>query len=377
MTTVELIQARFDAALPALPPGVPDDIQWMPPGRHEIFPSINGEETEQPLVVEVNASLAAKFAGQLQHLRSEAAAGRADLPFFDFNHEDAAAAAEVLDLYWAGTDPRTGGIRARVAWTTAGRAALEGKTFRRFSPQWFTHKDTRQPLGIGVNLGGLVNRAAFKTIQPVVAKQAGPAFACVGAAATNQPKTTMTEAEKNELKTLVADAVKPFGDRIAALETKATNAQTASAKGTEDLTTTLTNALKPVTDRLAALETSAKNTTEAAADALVQEACARGAIAPQDETTKAFWKQTLITNAAAKDQLAKLPSNPALATVTAGASTKGGGTAAAPATAEGFVQLVQAKVKGGKAKSAALDESIVENEAGYKAWREANGKPGL
>jgi hypothetical protein len=63
-----------------------------------------------------------------------AAEGREDRPFFDFNHEDREASAWPTEFYWAGDDPQTGGVRARLEWSDAGKRAVEGRTFRRFSP---------------------------------------------------------------------------------------------------------------------------------------------------------------------------------------------------------------------------------------------------
>jgi 23S rRNA (uracil1939-C5)-methyltransferase/tRNA (uracil-5-)-methyltransferase len=62
------------------------------------------------------------------------AEGREDRPFFDFNHEDREASAWPTEFYWAGDDPQSGGVRARLEWSDAGKRAVDGRTFRRFSP---------------------------------------------------------------------------------------------------------------------------------------------------------------------------------------------------------------------------------------------------
>ncbi|MDB6124744.1 MAG: hypothetical protein JWQ71_3737 [Pedosphaera sp.] len=170
---MKIIQARLAQALSAVEMtgnALPSDIQWMPPGTHSITPFVAGEPRE--MTITVNQALAEEFNAQLQQLRADAAAGRGDVPYLDLNHDDAEASAEVTELFWGGDDAKTGGIRARVQWSSAGRDALLGKTFRRFSPQWATNQDTMEPIGIGTNLGGLVNRAAFREIAPVMAKAA-------------------------------------------------------------------------------------------------------------------------------------------------------------------------------------------------------------
>ena len=154
----------------AIPNALPTDIQFMPPGVQNICPFVDGEPFR--MTIQVNEDLADKLNAQLQLMRQKSSAGKGDVPFIDFNHEDAEASGEVLELYWGGLDMVKGGIRMKINWTSAGVVALQGKMYRRFSPQWLLDTKTKEPVGIGVNLGGLVNRAAFQNIQPVVAKSA-------------------------------------------------------------------------------------------------------------------------------------------------------------------------------------------------------------
>ena len=150
---------------------LPDSIQWMPPGRHSITAVKDGEPFE--MEIEVNEALARRVAAMLQHYRDKAARAEGDLPFFDFNHNDAEASAHPLQMYWAGDDPRQGGIRARLQWTGAGADAIRRRTFRRFSPEFLTDDD-KNVIGVGINMGGLVNRAAFRNIQPIWSRDAAP-----------------------------------------------------------------------------------------------------------------------------------------------------------------------------------------------------------
>jgi hypothetical protein len=145
--------------------GLPGEIMWMPPGFHVIRPLVNGQPKE--IQINVDASLAARFASQLESLRAAAAAGRGDFPFLDFNHNGSEASAEVTGLRWAGADPKSGGIRAKVKWTTAGADAVRGRMYRRFSPQWSLEPHTLKPDQISANMGGLVNSAAFNSISAV------------------------------------------------------------------------------------------------------------------------------------------------------------------------------------------------------------------
>lgn len=352
------VLAHLATATIAFAAGIPDDIQWMPPGRHNITPVVGGKAVELEIVVD--AELGAEVEDQFGRLKASAAAGHADLPYLDFSHEDGAAAAHVESLYWGGADPKTGGIRAKVTWTKAGREALEGRSFRRFSPAWFSDGETGGFLGIGENLGGLVNRAAFRTIQPVVARRADQ----------NSHASTMTEEEKKELKQLITAAHQPLVDRITALETKATTpgpGQQTDARLVEFDT------------RLKQVEVSARQTTAAQAKAAVDVHARRGAIPPQDAESITFWEgQYQADPAKTEAVLAKMASNPVLG-VQYTQARSGQHTAAAPAhTAEGFVAQVTAKCADGKGtKAEALQAVITHNPEGYKAWRDANGKPGI
>ncbi|HMJ91185.1 MAG TPA: hypothetical protein VK530_15285, partial [Candidatus Acidoferrum sp.] len=116
---------------------LPAEIQWMPAGKHKLT-ALN-KATGEPLPlndIEVNEAVAKLVASQLQYLRAQAAAGLGDLPFIDFNHEDGAASGHPTEFSWGGTDPKTGGIRAKMEWTGSGKTALLGKDYRRFSPEF-------------------------------------------------------------------------------------------------------------------------------------------------------------------------------------------------------------------------------------------------
>lgn len=145
---------------------LPTDIQWMPPGQH-VIAATQGEAPVTQLVI-VTEETAVRMETLLQELRAEAEAGAEDVPYFDFNHEDGEASARPLRFYWGGDDPLTGGVRVEVQWTEPGRTALLGKAYRRFSPSFFVDV-AGEVTGAPLNMGGLVNRAAFKTINPIVA----------------------------------------------------------------------------------------------------------------------------------------------------------------------------------------------------------------
>lgn len=335
MTRHLTAHARNASAVVAPKPGeVVTDIQWMPPGRRAITPFVAGEPRE--IQVEVTAALAAKVEAAFADLLASFERGEGDEPFIDFNHENAAASGHPKRLYWGGDDPRTGGIRAVTHLTASGASAVRERTFTRFSPEWLIHPQTHEFLGLGTNLGGLVNQAAFQGNQPVTARRGDP----------NQ-ETKMTEAEKNEFKELITAATNPLAEKITALETKASAATKPAADAT--ITQAVQAALAPVVTRLDKIEANAGKVTTAQAKAAVAVHAKRGAIAPQNAKLVAHFEKAYAADPDGTEEiLAALPDNPALAKIAAAAN----GGAEASAGAGGDHAFIV------KARKLATDEKI-------------------
>lgn len=383
---------------------LPTDIQWMPPGAHTVTPKVEG--VAKTVTVDVNKELSDRLAAQFRAMSAAAAAGEEDVPFLDFSHKNDAAAGHVEDMFWAGPDPKSGGIRIKVAWTAAGRAALADRQYRRFSPQWLVHKNTGEIIGLSPNMGGLVNHAAFSTIQPVRAQEGETRIytteskpmdqnttAAIAAAVTQAlapiesrlnaieaaaarataQATVPAAAQANTRGIGVNTVVGPLGTVVTQSPQSATPNQTLNLTGDDD-----------VSRRLQALEAQAAAAQRSHAESLVAQAQAAGRIPPQDTDARAFWVDAIVAQGSkAEKALAGLAVNPALVRmVNAGASPGTGTTAAGvplkPDTAEGFVETVRAEsAKPGVSKSVAVATAIQANPAGYKAWRDSNGKLGL
>lgn len=148
------------------------DIQIMPPGVHEITPS-DADGKPISLKVTITSATAEALEAARASYQAAADAGNGDAPFIDFNHADGPAAAWVKEIFWAGDAPDQG-VRARIEWTDAGREAIEGRAFRRFSPAFTVDAKSHEITGAPVNMGGLVNRAAFRTIQSFFAANSQP-----------------------------------------------------------------------------------------------------------------------------------------------------------------------------------------------------------
>jgi hypothetical protein len=290
----------------------------------------------------------------LQSIRSKAAAGAEDLPYLDFNHDDREASARVLSIRWGGAEPATGGVRAAVEWTGPGRTALEGKAYRRFSPSFYLDAEGRVA-GAPLNMGGLVNRAAFKTITPIVAKS-GDA----------NPKTRMDE-------TKMAAELAAANATIATLTAKLASADQAATIAAKDAE------IKTLTGKVAALEGQITEARAASAKAQVDAAIKAGKIAPQATELHAKWVETLTANPSLAATLEAMPAT-IVVPIQVVPSVAGAGAPAGLAakdSAEAFVQAVADEVKAGKSKGQAIDLVVAKEPKAYAAWREADGKPGI
>jgi hypothetical protein len=295
------------------------EIMWMPGGIQTITPVGGG--IGQPISVLVDRAAASAVEAQRAAI---VAGGRS--PYFDLNHEDGPASFRPEAFYWK--DEPAPGIYARGEWTPTGRAAVEGKEFREFSPVFHVDNKRAKPARIidGIaagrtkssNMGGLVNDAAFQAITPFFAKDSRETPA--GASSTQTQTThTMTEQEiaalqaknkelETELTTLKSEQqaikAKNESDALVAAQIAAKSAEIAANTAKLEA-----EALKAKND---ALEAAEKARREALAEKAVAEAVSRGAIAAKDEAAKTQWKALIVADPANEALLAKQAGNPAV-----------------------------------------------------------------
>ena len=268
-------------AISTMLPGdeLPDDIQYLPPGTHSITATKNGKPAE--LTLEVDA----KTANLLQISFDQITAGDKEQVFIDFNHDDGEASAWVTGFYWAGADPETGGVRAKVEWTNAGEEALQGRNFRKFSPT-FTLNSKGEIEGTTLNAGGLVNRPAFKDINPIVASDGE----------YQNPDSKMAEIIEEKKKEEV------IGQEDDSKKKEEVSAQERLAEVKKENET-----LKA---KIKALEDDKEKEQEVAAQAAVDKAVEDGRIPPKDEEVKSKWVSILNNDPSAIMALNALPVNP-------------------------------------------------------------------
>ena len=267
-------------AISTMLPGddLPEDIQYLPPGTHNITATKNGKPAE--LTVDVGA----ETAELLQNSFATITAGDKEQVFIDFNHDDSEASGWITGFYWAGADPEAGGVRAKVEWTKAGEEALQGRNFRKFSPT-FTLNSKGEIEGTTLNAGGLVNRPAFKDITPIVASDG------------EYQKTDSNMAEIKEEK--IKEEVLNQDDSKKKEEVSAQEKLAEVKKENETLKA-----------KIKALEDDKEKEQEVAAQAAVDKATEDGRIPPKDEDVKAKWVSILNNDPSAIMALEALPVNP-------------------------------------------------------------------
>lgn len=294
-TPTHLVQALGIA--PGEDGAIPSEIQWMPPGRHEICATKGGKPAK--LTVMVDAITADAVARSFADLVKSG-----KRPYLDFNHAGGASSGRVTAVRWAGDDPKTGGIRAAVEWSDEGAKAITGRTYFSFSPT-FLLDAAGKVIGTTANMGGLVNEPAFTAIAPVAASSSNH----------EQPMKALLAA-------LVAAKLIPSAD----LEDEAAaSAVTASMK-------TLTDKVAASETRITALEGEVKAAARTRAEALVEAAAREGRIPPKDTKTREYWVNSIVTaGTPAEEALKATPVNPALA-VQARESVRTGGSGASDAS---------------------------------------------
>ena len=256
---------------------------------------------------------------RLQQMLAAFTAGNGDRPYFDLNHDDKEASAHPTEFFWGGDDPKTGGIRAKVNWTGAGERAVRGKDYSRFSPSFYPDKDGNV-IDVPVNMGGLVNRAAFQKIQSVVrSKSAG--------AEEDSAEQQKQEQEKEPtiMKSLLAVLAK-LGLITSAEVDEATAVTQVTAKFTE-VTAESSKASGELVEANKLLETTKTELVKArkeAATTIVEAAIQAGRLPGQNDEVKAFWVASIEANPANAKALPE--PNPALQKLVQAGSAKGAET---------------------------------------------------
>ncbi len=298
MTHSPLYLARA-AALP----GSTDDVQMFPPGRQVIVPSSPDPKKKlEPMDLVIDEATAIALEEIRAKYQADADAATGDAPYFDFNHSDGEASAWPKRIYWAGDDPLLGGVRAEVEWSSAGEEAVQGKLFRRFSPAFYAANG--KVIGAPLNMGGLVNRAAFTHIQPLFAKDGSDPAADPDADASADNPSSAADAGPPIIASAAPTPTSPPEPTMTPDEIASLQAENADLKA--DLAELQTQLDELTANAKAAAATDAKNVVECAA---------RDGRIPPAAAIQAKWVEAIIANPSAKELLLAMAPNPALSTV--------------------------------------------------------------
>jgi hypothetical protein len=296
------------------------EMMYMPAGVNTITPEKGGIGT--PIAVLADRAGAAEVEAQRAAL-----VAKNQKPYFDLGHNNEAASFWPEEFFWKDGDKP--GIYARGEFTGSGRAAIEGKDFRQFSPVFHVDNKRGRParlvngfkkpnVKVEPNMGGLVNDPAFYNISPLWARNAD------GAHPSQQQNADTIDMIKTEdpaaLQARNLELQKEIdtlrGEQSAIKSRNESDALVASQISARESEIKL-NAMTIENESLKARNKTSDDTIRARnasdADTAIKAAVARGAIAPKDDALQARWKALLVADPAHGALLAALPGSTALA----------------------------------------------------------------
>jgi hypothetical protein len=321
-------QAPIEASASiAAPTTAKNEFMFMPAGVHQLSAKQGGIHIDTMVNVTKAAVPALNLQLEAINSRSEHKA------FLDFDHGHGAASAWVKNFTWRETPAP--GVYVQVEWSKQGRDAIEGKSYRAFSPAFHTDANPKlkkrggvpyfeieagargsaeNPAEIVCNpyaalwFGGLVNAPAFDDILPITAQKSEPnTLPAAGAAGLNKqtqsgapaPLHTMKVKTPEELaaeKAALEARNSQLETRIAELEAKQDTQSQADLKVAlaerEALEAKLDNV--KLLERNAALEAAETKRKEREADAAVEAMKNSGQIPMLDKEQAATWRKKFI-----------------------------------------------------------------------------------
>lgn len=291
--SAEHITAAFGNGIDSLT----ESIVYLPEGVHEIHATVNGKAQKRTVTVDqrVLASFAEDLASRL---------ARNVRPFAGFDH--AAGAASFLPKefrYEHGT-----GLVLDVEWTSAGKSAIEGKDYSYFSPNFLLINGIPAGLAKHGEIGSLVNEPAFEAMEKIAAshninteKNMDIDYLVeLGLVPGGQDPLTAMDVAKATLATLREDTVMASHVETIQAQLDAAVAEKDVACGqVEDLT-------KQVDD----LKVQAEKADDEKIEEILTDAVEAGRIAPQDDSSKSFWRKSIKADKSAVDILKALPAKP-------------------------------------------------------------------
>ena len=298
--SAEHITAAFGNGIDSLT----ESIVYLPEGVHEIHATVNGKPQKRTVTVDqrVLASFAEDLASRL---------ARNVRPFAGFDH--AAGAASFLPKefrYEHGT-----GLVLDVEWTSAGKAAIEGKDYSYFSPNFLLVNGIPAGLAKHGEIGSLVNEPAFEAMEKIAAshnKQTEQHMIIehlteLGLIPEGQDPSTAMEVAKAALATLREESVAAAHAETIQAQLDVAVAEKDAAVAEKDAAVEKVDDLTKQIDELTA---TVEKVEDEKIDVIITEAVNAGRIPPQDDATKTFWKKSIKADKSAAGILAALPAKP-------------------------------------------------------------------
>jgi phage I-like protein len=251
----------------------PDQIMFFPAGKSTIRASVNGKPKQ------ISVTVDQKTAGVMQASLTELLKEPVE-PFIDFDHQSQAAAALPKGFEWKEGE----GVMLNLEWTLPGKAAVEGKSYRYFSPT-FLLSESGDPASLPDSgpVGALTNNPAFRRMKKISASDEG---------ATTGDDEPPKQKGKKKMADETAETV------TAALRTEL-EALRAENKTLRD-----------------SLETQRVESVNREADALIEAAVQAHKIEPKNEKLKAGLRKLYLVDAAgAREAIESMQPNPAFKTV--------------------------------------------------------------
>lgn len=254
-------------------------IMWMPAGRHRIRATRAGAG---PVEADIEVTPETARAMQAALLREKATGHR---PLIDFDHQHGAAAGWPTRYWWE--DGK--GVMVNVEWSDAGAAAIRGRSYRAFSPEFYPDNNGRVT-GAPKFHGSLVNDPAFKAIEPLWAADADSFQSNAAAAANHATKENQMDPKDEKNGSGNEAAGVQAKDAVQAAEQKATALQA----------------------KLAAAEEQLASLRKDKAAAAVKAAVERGALPPLDTAIQAKWAGLIEQDETHLELLSALPGKTSL-----------------------------------------------------------------
>lgn len=254
-------------------------IMWMPAGRHRIRATRAGAG---PVEMEIEVTPETAQAMNKALLQDVATGHR---PLIDFDHSHGAAAGWPTRYFWQ----EGKGVMVDVQWSEAGAAAIRGRSYRAFSPEFYPDHNGRVT-GAPKFHGSLVNDPAFKAIEPLWAASADTFQATAAPAAHQSTKENQMDPKQEN---------QGSGNEAAAVQAKAALQVAEQEKAA-------------VQAKLAAAEAQLNALRKEKAQVAVQAAVSRGALPALDAAIQAKWAALIEQDSAHLELLNGLPGKSAL-----------------------------------------------------------------